>query len=306
MLEQLRSRSPGGVSILFPKDHYRLHAMVTSAGYDDCRNAAYDWQGLKRGEAPFALLQCTISGSGNLRYEHRRLTVRAGQTMLLRFPHDNRYWLGRNDHWEFFWLCLNGREVLRVWREIIDAHGPLVTLKPATTERLAGLCLSVLNGEANRPAGASSIAYAVAMHLADELLSWGEGRSSSDRPAAIERAVSLCQTRTEERLDVERLAKAAGYSRYHFSRLFAAHEGMSPARYVMSLKMEEAARQLQMDGVSIKEVASKCGFEDPNYFSKVFRRFYGISPRDFRRSGMFSGPPSEPPPAGGDDPEAAG
>ncbi|HCV71735.1 MAG TPA: AraC family transcriptional regulator, partial [Agrobacterium sp.] len=38
----------------------------------------------------------------------------------------------------------------------------------------------------------------------------------------------------------------------------------------------------------IKEVSVLCGFEDPNYFSKVFRRLYGINPSEFRTTGMYA------------------
>jgi AraC-like DNA-binding protein len=289
VLAQLRAREPGGVSALFPKDLYRLHAMVTSAGYDRCENQPYDWSGLKRGDASFALVQYTIAGRGQLRFEHRHFDLRPGQAMLLRFPHDNRYWLGKGDSWEFFWLCLNGREVMRVWRAIMELHGPVIALSPDSVDCLAGFCLSVLRGEARSPARASEIAYSTTMCLADILLPWGEAHAATARPAAIERAVSLCQARPAEKLDVERLSKSAGYSRFHFSRLFAAHEGISPARYVMRIRMEEAARLLQADDTPIKVVAQRCGFTDPNYFSKVFHRFFGIGPRDFRRSGMFAG-----------------
>jgi len=56
----------------------------------------YDWHGLRRGEAPFVLLQHTLSGSGRSAVrESSHMEMRTGQTLLLSFPHDNRYWLPR-------------------------------------------------------------------------------------------------------------------------------------------------------------------------------------------------------------------
>ena len=132
------------------------------------------------------------------------------------------------------------------------------------------------------------------MALADDLLPWGDLRSDAERPAAIERVISLCQGSPVPSLDVKRMARAAGYSRHHFSRVFAAHEGVSPARYLTRIRMEEAARLLRADPAPIKEVARRSGFNDPNYFGKVFRRYFGIGPRDFRRSGMYAGPAERP------------
>ena len=291
MLTNLAEAGPRAVSLAFPKQRYRLHAMVTSAGYDQRRHdphRPYDWNGLRRGDAPFVLLQHTLSGRGRLRHGRSAHEVLPGQTMLLSFPHDHRYWLAPGDGWEFFWICLNGSEVLRLWRQLLEA-GPLVRLDAAGIDRMAAYCRAVLDGEVTSPARSSQMAYSIAMQLADELLAWGEVRTSSKRPAAIERAVSLVHGAAGAPVDVGRMAEASGYSRYHFSRLFSAVEGVPPARYRLRVRMEEAARRLQTEPDPIKIIAQRCGFADANYFTKLFRRYYGMTPRDFRRSGMFAG-----------------
>src|SRR6516164_109833 len=93
MLERMRVMAPARRMVVFPKSGARLHAMVTSAGYDRCADPRYDWHGLRRGSMPYVLLQHTIAGGGLLRYDRTRHELRPGQTMLLRFPHDNRYWV---------------------------------------------------------------------------------------------------------------------------------------------------------------------------------------------------------------------
>ncbi len=288
MLSALGGQGPRATSVAFPKERYRLHAMVTSAGYDRRADRSYDWHGLKRGVAPFVLLQHTISGRGRLRYEAIEHDVLPGQTMLLSFPHDSRYWVTPGTHWEFFWLCLNGREVMRLWRELV-AKDPLVRLPEASIERLAGECLSVLEGEASSPTRCSRLAYTITMNLADDLLALGKARTISERPAAVERAVSLCLANAKQPVDVGRMARASGYSRYHFSRVFSENVGIPPGRYQLRLRMEEAARQLRSQADPVNVIAQACGFADANYFTKVFRRYYGMTPRDFRRSGMFFG-----------------
>lgn len=283
MLDQIKAHGPAARAVMFPRSGARLHAMVTSAGYDQVADPSYVWDGLRRGDAPYVLLQHTISGQGRLRHGKQRFVLEPGTTLLLRFPHDHRYWLQRGDSWEFFWLCLNGREVLRIWRDAMAVHGPVVRLGAAALERMGGHCLSVLKGEASSPARASAIAYGAAMSLADALLPWGETQGAATRSDGIARAVSLAQARTRDRMDVASLAEAAGYSRYHFSRLFEASEGLSPARYVTRLRMEEAVATLGASSLPIKAVAERCGFADANYFSKVFKRTYGMTPREFRR-----------------------
>ncbi|MDD3153755.1 MAG: AraC family transcriptional regulator [Victivallaceae bacterium] len=55
-----------------------------------------------------------------------------------------------------------------------------------------------------------------------------------------------------------------------------------PMQYMMQLRLERAMRLLSYWNLSVKQVAEEVGFEDPLYFSKVFRRLYGKSPKHFR------------------------
>ena len=94
--------------------------------------------------------------------------------------------------------------------------------------------------------------------------------------------------RLNEPLDVQALADLAGLSRAHFSRVFKNCEGVSPAEFVLAERMRRAASPLVSSASSVKEVSHDCGFEDPNYFAKAFRRRFGVSPTEFRTTGMYS------------------
>jgi AraC-like DNA-binding protein len=83
-------------------------------------------------------------------------------------------------------------------------------------------------------------------------------------------------------------------SRAHFSRIFAASEGVPPGEFVLQERMRRAARLLTSHAhLPVKEIAVLCGFEEPNYFAKVFRRFFGASPTEFRTTGMYAAAGSE-------------
>ena len=89
-LSGLQSGSYHQKALYFPRRGVPLHAMVTSCGYSRETSTAYDWDGIKRGNAEFVLLQYTLDGVGRLQYEGADYTVGPGQAMLLHFPHQNR------------------------------------------------------------------------------------------------------------------------------------------------------------------------------------------------------------------------
>lgn len=258
--------------------------MATGTGYEQRANEAYSWDGLKRGPTPFLVIQHTVSGRGQLDFAGARHVLTPGDTMVLTFPHANRYWLERGGTWEYFWLVLNGREALRVARAAIDAAGPVLRLPQPAIDRLAGACLMLIDGEASLPGEASAAAYAAIMALHDGVFGTEEIESQA-QPAPVLRARAYIESHLGERLDIDRLAQAAQVSRAHFVRLFSGAVGVPPSDYVFDRRMERAARLLLATDGLVSTIARASGFADGNYFAKAFRRAYGVTPSGYRANG---------------------
>jgi AraC-like DNA-binding protein len=287
MLQKLIDNGHVTKSISLPRARHPLHAMPTSAGYDLQTSPSYVWDGRARGQTPFTVLQHTISGMGTLRYENRMMKVRPGEAMLVIVPHNHRYWLEPGDNWEFFWISMHGREALRIHEMILSARGPIIKLSANTINKLAQCCLKLVEGQGETPGAASAIAYEASMALFDDTFAPAEIFPSSE--GSLARAVQYVGAHLNEDLNVDILAKVAGLSRAHFSRSFAEMTGLAPARYVMEERMRRAAKLLLANrDVSVKQVAALAGISDSNYFTKVFRRTYGVSPTDFRTTGMYA------------------
>jgi AraC family transcriptional regulator len=84
-------------------------------------------------------------------------------------------------------------------------------------------------------------------------------------------------------LSLADLAALVGLSTHHLCRAFRARTGMPPYRYFLSLRIERARQLLEAGGANVTEVAQAVGYDDPNQFTRVFRRLTGMTPRDFRR-----------------------
>lgn len=78
------------------------------------------------------------------------------------------------------------------------------------------------------------------------------------------------------------LATELGVSLRQLQRIFKEELDINPNTFITTLKMEEAANMLRADGKNISEVAYAIGFSDPAYFSKVFKKYFGKSPKEFR------------------------
>jgi AraC-like DNA-binding protein len=288
VLRELRELCPAMQVISLPRSRYRLHCMPTSTGYDVRAAPDYDWDGRRRGRTAFSVIQYTVAGVGNLVYEQKQYRLTPGDTMLVTIPHNHRYWIEPGETWEFFWLAITGQDAVRIHRMIQANAGPVLQLRPEAVEKLARCSLRLIKGEGNTPGAASAIAYEATMILYDDLL------GSHSRPATpgdidpIRRVIDHIRDHLSEPLNVSALAKIAGLSRAHFTRMFAIREGLSPAEFVLNERMTLATKLLIEDDISVKQIASACGFDDPNYFAKAFRRVFNTSPTEFRTTGMYA------------------
>jgi AraC-like DNA-binding protein len=106
---------------------------------------------------------------------------------------------------------------------------------------------------------------------------------AQEAPAFVCEVEQFCRLNFSRLIGVDDMARVAGLSRYHFSRKFVSVRGISPGRYLAGLRLAEATRLLATGELSVKEVAAQCGYRDANYFCKVFRKSFGVSPGTVRR-----------------------
>ncbi len=85
-----------------------------------------------------------------------------------------------------------------------------------------------------------------------------------------------------EELSIRQLAESVYLSERHFRRLFEKVYGIGPMEYLLELRLRTAGRLLLSERASVTEIAMSCGFSDGNYFSRVFRRKYGMPPTAYR------------------------
>ncbi len=288
MLHELKQFGYQSKGFIFSERIVHLHAMISSVGYQRETSTSYDWDGLKRGKTVFFLWQYTISGRGKLTYENHEIDIVPGDAMLLSLPHQNRYRLPPDSgHWEFIFICLYGREIMRILGKVLEQTGPVLeTLPDSSTIKLSmEIFRGAINNELANPFDCSAAAYNFAANLAREYMILSV--ANRELPEFAELAAAYAKTNFTDPIGVEEMASASGYSRYHFSRKFAEATGTTPAVYLKNLRLKESARLLREANLTVKEIAAKSGFSSAAYFCAAFKQEYGITPETFRSSGMF-------------------
>ncbi len=162
------------------------------------------------------------------------------------------------------------------------------TPPPGTTARmlydasgdLGWLCQHILeecacHGLGSPLAKAYTTAFLVLVERA-----WEGGTPLRDDP--VTRAIRYIESQYPSEITLRDIARAAQISTSHLAHIFRTRMGISPLRYLMEVRINAARRLLAAGDLPVREVAERIGFQDPLYFSRVFRRHVGVAPSHFR------------------------
>ncbi|GGO08056.1 response regulator [Saccharibacillus kuerlensis] len=108
----------------------------------------------------------------------------------------------------------------------------------------------------------------------------GEGRSK-----VISRVRQLVGAGLDSDLSVKTLADQVYLHPVYLSKIYKAETGEALGDYIIRMRMERAAHLLKHSSKKIYEITSELGYQNPQYFSKMFKKQYGMTPNEFRESG---------------------
>lgn len=108
-----------------------------------------------------------------------------------------------------------------------------------------------------------------------------------NRIEGVAAAIAHIEAHLNERLDLDAVARAAGYSKYHLHRMFTSAAGLTPHDYIRRRRLTEAARLLVFSPQPILEIALAAGYESQQAFAAVFKSMYKRTPLEYRRRGSF-------------------
>jgi len=103
------------------------------------------------------------------------------------------------------------------------------------------------------------------------------------KQALVSQAVHIIEEK-EGNLSIDEIAGQLFVSKDYLRHLFTHYVGQSPMRTIISARIEHAKKLLMNPELSVVDVAEMCGFEDPYYFSRLFKNYTEKSPSAFRKN----------------------
>ncbi|MDR0792130.1 MAG: AraC family transcriptional regulator [Chitinophagaceae bacterium] len=109
-----------------------------------------------------------------------------------------------------------------------------------------------------------------------------ETKNESDENDYIKKTIHFMRSNLHEKLSVEEIARKHHLSTSYFSLLFRKSTGMPPIDYFIHLKIQKACQLLYAGNLKVKDVAESLGYDDPFYFSRMFKKYMKVSPEQYK------------------------
>ncbi len=223
------------------------------------------------------LILLTLHGAAWVREGARRRNLQAGDWFVLRPGIEHEY--DCVSPWSFAYAHANGALLRRLVEQLAFFRNENLGFRQRSHHGKMLLVELVKRGAA-ATSGAEAACNALLIQL---LVILQEDRLDEKRRSDnLALARKFMEEHCGEPLRLADIAAAAGMSPYHFCRMFNAAAGLPPLRYLQKYRIEQAGRILQTPGASIGDAAESAGFADRLYFSKVFRKWTGMTPSEYR------------------------
>ena len=272
----------------FKGDYQQRIASIHSIGKETQTSTHYQWDGLKRNETGKVVFQYTLKGEGAIRIDDTTIALKAHDAFIVPLPSHHCYYLPEtSDGWSFVYITLYGDEAVKLLTDAIEKYGHIHALKRESRPiQYLFYLLDTLSSTG------MSYGYELSRHAYTylmELMQYIEHDQAQDTelPQAIAKAVTFIESHFDQDLALSDMVAVSGLSTYYFTRLFHQTMGETPIKYLTKVRLNEALTLLQDETLTIEDIASRVGFHDANYFSKVFKKALDIPPSKYRNSRSF-------------------
>ena len=252
---------------------------VYSTGYEQC-DSNHSWGPAIRDHY---IIHYVVSGKGTLRYNQQTYSIEAGQLFIIYPSQVAAYQADADQPWKYNWVGFNGTDAGRLVKMtgLSPDHPVIQSDDPDKTRSLLRHIADAGDNTAAADAEMAGCLYLLLAHLI---------RMNSRHPAGnphqtyVSNALRYIQYNYANDMGVSDIARYVGISRSQLYRAFLQDFGVSPHNYLQTYRINEACGLLHDPVFSVAEVAGSVGFNDPLYFSRVFKSIKGITPSEYQRN----------------------
>ncbi len=228
------------------------------------------------------LIHFIRSGQGTFTYNKQTYTLKAGDLFYMAPSQMASYRADPKDPWFYTWVGFNGTDA----RRLINMTGfsnQTPVLHSETPETTECLLQDIAAASGHTAADDAEMAGNLYLFLAHLMRLNNRHIEGNPHQAYVANALRFIQYNYANDIGVNDIARYVGISRSQLYRAFLQDFGVSPHNYLQTYRINEACSLLRDPNLSIAEVAVSVGFNDPLYFSRVFKSIKSRAPSQYQK-----------------------
>ncbi len=265
------------------KDALGSQLYVTDLGYYP--NACYHHRIRKNGCEQYILIYC-VEGEGWCSINGKRNLVSANQFFIIPQGVPHAYGSSDKHPWSIYWLHFSGTQA----QHFIDITGNTKSIIPCKISRIEDRIQLFEEIIQNLEMGYSheNIHYAniCLWHFLGSFKYISQFRQirTIRELDVIEDSILFMKEHLANKITLKDISEQCGLSPSHFSMLFKAKTSRTPMDYLIHLRIQKACQLLDASNQRIKEIARMVSYDDPYYFSRIFKKTMNISPLQYQKT----------------------
>ncbi len=292
LLDLKRSGFDGETMIVLPTEAFaefmanplvrRLY--LTDAGFFP--HAQKHFRERKEGLEEYIFLCCT-AGRGTVEVEGKAYPLGENEAFCIPRRKAHRYWADADDPWSILWVHFKGEDCslypLEECRVCRFASRDTVR----RMEFLFDLLFRTLRSDYTL-GNFIYLSQVLSLILGETYARKQDSAGTARMNKTVTKCIRYMYSHLSESITLEQLAEHAKLSKSSLSAAFQTCTGHAPMDFFIRLKMQEACKLLRSDRRYIYEVAQRLGYQDQYYFSRIFKKVIGMSPKEYLRSESLS------------------
>lgn len=225
------------------------------------------------------------SGKGTVNYGNVEYEVNSGDCVFINCMNPYTH-TSSDDLWTLKWVHFNGSNMDAIYEKYKERGGKVVFSVPDS------LAIMSLIEEMQEIASSDSYLRDMEIHekLSTLLLnimkeSWNEKEidMTSEKRKDLRLIREYIEQNYEKKIQLDNLAERYNISKYYLSHIFNEQYGMSITNYIISLRITKAKHYLRFSDMTTTEIANCVGYDDVNYFIRMFKKVENITPGEYKK-----------------------
>lgn len=244
-------------------------------------HASYHDRERPKGSPQYILLYCT-DGQGWIEIKGETKSFTPNTYFIIPKNVRHHYGSSQNDPWSIYWIHFTGEHADLFYDRCVENDGGNVIQIAYDENRIQTFMqLFSLLGNDLTPQSVEIIYLKLQQVLASII--YNNLNSDETENDVVDRSIIYMKGNLLKTFRIRELADQVNYSVSRYSELFRKKTGRSPVQYFIRLKIHKSCQLLYFTKATVKDICQQIGFEDPFYFSRMFKKSMGISPLKYRK-----------------------